>query len=209
MDARLDLRIAICRVTDFVQLPERVEHLPSRRLADTRRVVEKQHRRAAGAESNALITGWEEPACPQTREQRLVGIDRVCLREQDDEGRKVLILTAEPVTEPGAHAWASRLLKSSLNERDRWIVIDRLGVHRLDDGNVVDDFCRMRKELTHPRSRLSILCELEGRLCDEQLRLPHRLRHSLALTHRVGDLRSLEPGEHRLVIERLELRRPA
>ena len=40
-------------------------------------------------------------------------------------------------------------------------------------------------------------------------RLPHRLGDALALADRVGDLRALELREARLVVERLELRRPA
>src|SRR5436190_22485894 len=123
MDARLDLRIAVDLVTDRIKLRQRIQHLAARRLGDARRILQEQHRRAAGAESNALITRWQKAARPQTREQWLVGVDRVCLRQQDHECRKILILASEPVAEPRAHAWASRLLKSGLNERDRRIVI--------------------------------------------------------------------------------------
>ncbi len=38
-----------------------------------------------------------------------------------------------------AHARASRQLASGLKECDRWIVIDRLGVHRADQADVGGD----------------------------------------------------------------------
>ena len=41
------------------------------------------------------------------------------------------------------------------------------------------------------------------------VRLPHRLRDALPLANGVGNLRALELRETRLVVERLELRRPA
>ena len=76
-------------------------------------------------------------------------------------------------------------------------------------GDVVDDLRRVRQELAHPRPVLPVLREPERRLRHRQQRLPHRLGDALALADRVGDLRALVLGELRLVVERLELRRPA
>ena len=51
----------------------------TRRSADSRRVLEKQHRRASAAKPDALVAGRQEPAGPQAREQRLIGIEGVRL----------------------------------------------------------------------------------------------------------------------------------
>ena len=153
-DARFDLRIAVGRLPHRVELRGRIEHLAPHCLAHTRRVVEEQHGRAAGTESHTLVARREEAARPKPREQRLVGVDGVRLRQEHDERRQRLVLAAETVTEPRAHARPARLLESGLDERDRRIVIDRVRVHRLDDGDVVDDLRRVGQELADPRAGL-------------------------------------------------------
>ena len=45
--------------------------------------------------------------------------DRVRLRHHHDERRQILVLAAEPVSEPRAHARPARLLAAGLEERDR------------------------------------------------------------------------------------------
>ena len=82
------------------------------------------------------------------------------------------------------------------------IVVDRVGVHRLDDGDVVDDLRRVRQQLADPGAGLAVPAELELRSRHQQRRLPHRLRDALPLAHRVGDLRALELRQRRLVVER-------
>src|SRR5262245_61853596 len=127
------------------------------------------------------------------------------LREQHDKRRQVLVLTAETVAEPGAHTWPSWLLKSSLDERDRRIVVDRIRVHCFDDGDVIDDLCGVRQELADPGTCLTVPAERKRRLRDRQRRLAHRLGNALALPHRVGNLGALELREPWLVVKRLEL----
>ena len=71
---------------------------------------------------------------------------------------------AEAVTEPRAHARPARLLEPGLDERDRRVVIDRIRVHRLDDGDVVDDLRGVRQQLADPGAGLPVLRELVDRL---------------------------------------------
>src|SRR5262245_65070312 len=111
MDPRLDLRIGVGLMLHRVKLSERVKHLPPRRLADAGRIVEEQYRRTAGAESDALITRGQEAARPESREQRLVSIDGMRLREQDDKRREILVLAAKSIAEPRAHARSPRPLE--------------------------------------------------------------------------------------------------
>ena len=100
-DARLDLGIAVLLGVLAVQLPRRVSSM-RRRVAREMplRVFEIQHRIAAGPESYALMARRKKTARPQTREQRLVRVDRVRLREQDDKRRQIIVLAAETIAEP-------------------------------------------------------------------------------------------------------------
>ena len=76
-------------------------------------IVEIEHRIAAGAEPHALVAGRQEAAAPQPREERLVGVERLRLREQHDERRQILVLAAEAVADPRAHARTARLLAAA------------------------------------------------------------------------------------------------
>ena len=104
----------------------------------------------------------------------------------------------------------ARDLAAGLNERNRRLVIDRLGVHRADDGDVVDHLRRVRQQLGHPGAVLPVLRELEGGRRDREARLARRHRgETLALANRVGQI-LVEPVVHlRLVVEGLHLRRRA
>jgi hypothetical protein len=188
-----------------VQLRHRIEHLAPRGLGDPGRVVQVEHRRTAAPEPDPLITGRQEPARPQPRKQRLIRVDGVRLRQQDDKRRQVLVLAAQPVAEPRPHARSAGLLKPGLDECDSRVVIDRFRVHRLDDRDVVDDLRGVRQQFAHPRARLSVLRERIDRAGHRQQRLPHRLGNPLPLTNGVRDLRALVLRQRRLVIEGLEL----
>ena len=48
-------------------------------------------------------------------------------------------------------------LVACLDQRDRRVVVDRLGVHRLDDRDVVDDRAGVRQEFAEPRPALAVL----------------------------------------------------
>ena len=89
------------------------------------------------------------------------------------------------------------------------IVIDRVRIHRPDDGDVVDDLRGVRQQLAHPGPGLSVSGEPVDRFRHRQQRLSHRLGDALALADRIRDLRALVLRESRLVVERLELGRPA
>ena len=56
-----------------------------------------------------------------------------------DEGRQVVALAAQAVGQPRADARLARHFAAGHDERAGRIVIDGVGVHRLDQGDVVDD----------------------------------------------------------------------
>ena len=135
-DAGDDLRVAGLGVVQVVERGDVVEHLPPRRPRAAGRVGEVEHRLLAAAELDALIARRQEAAAPEAVVERLVGPPA---REQDDERRQVLVLAPQAVGDPGAHARPAGELRAGLHERDRRVVVDRLGVHRADDADVVGD----------------------------------------------------------------------
>jgi hypothetical protein len=74
------------------------------------------------------------------------------LREEHDKRRQILVLAAETVAQPRAHTRTAWLLKAGLDERDRRVMVDRFGVHRLDDGDLVDNLRGVGQELADPRT---------------------------------------------------------
>ena len=195
-DARLNFGIAVRLGVHLVQLRDSVEHAPARGFVDAGRVGQIQHRIARGAEVHALIFRRQKSAAPQAREQRLVRIDGARLRDQHHERRQILVLAAQPIADPRPHAGPSRLLAAGLDERDRRIVIDRLGVGRLDDGDVVDDLGVMRQQLAEPGAGLAVLREVEERLGDRQRRLARgHAGDALALPDRIRKLGALHASQ--------------
>ena len=107
---------------------------PSRRA---RRIGEVEHRIAAPSGIDSLILRRQEAAAPQPIVERLVVRIARALRDHGDEGRQVAVLAAQPVGEPRADAGPAGELRARLKKSDGRVVIDRLGVHRLDKAQVI------------------------------------------------------------------------
>ncbi len=194
----------------MVQVVERadvVEHLAAGGRRAASGIGEVEHRLLAAAELDALVAGRQEAAAPEAVIQRLVG---PAPREQHDECRQVLVEATETVGDPRAHAGPARELRAGLHERDRRVVVDRLGLHRADERDVVRDLRGMRQELAEPCAALAVLPELEDRWGNRETLLPGGHRGDpLAHPHRVGQLDPAALAEGRLVIEQVHLRRRA
>ena len=175
---------------------------------DAVRIVQVEHRILAAAELHALVLRRQEAAAPQPRVERLIAFAGP--RQQHDEAGQVGVLGAEPVGEPGADRRPAGLLRPGLDEGDRRIVVDRVGVHRPDDAQLVDDLRRVRQQLADPGAGLAVTREVE-------LRAGHRERllegghagEALALADRLRQLLAVHRAQPRLVVEQLELRRAA
>ena len=105
----------------------------------------------------------EEAGPPEALEEGLGVALRTAMGDQHDVAGKILIVATQPVIQPGPHAGATRLLVTGLEEGHRGVVIDLLGIHRLDEAHVVGDLRHMRHQFAHPDARLPILLELELR----------------------------------------------
>src|ERR1041385_238646 len=90
---------------------------------------------------------------PKPRVERL--IDAVFGNEHDERG-EIFVRAAKTVAKPRAHARAAGELMAGLEKRDRWIVIDVLGVHRAHEAKLVHHFRGLRQKFADPRAGLSM-----------------------------------------------------
>ena len=210
VDARDRLGIAQLGGAGGVERGEIVEHGATLRAIDAGRVVQIEHRIRAGPEADTLMGGGQKAAAPEAREDRLARIFPRALRDHRDEGGEVLVLAAEAVARPRAHAGVAGKLIPGVHERDRRVVVDGLGVQRLDEADVVGDCLMVRQQIADPRAVLAAeFARLE--------RGHHRIgalvaRHAGEALRAFDRRRDLLAGvlvEHRLVVEKIDVRETA
>ena len=190
-----------------LQLAQPIEHQPPARARHAVGIRQVQHRIPAAPELHALILRRQEPAAPEAGVERLIDFAG---RDEHDKRRQILVVAAEPVVNPRAHAGPAGDLRAGLEEGDRGIVIDRLGEHRADDAELVDDLRGLGKEIADPGAVLPVLTEPELRSRERQGRLiAGHAGQPLSLPHRIRQLLAVALPEHGLVVERLHLRRAA
>ena len=190
-----------------VQVAQPIEQQPPALARHAVGIRQVQHRILAAAELHALVLGRQEAAAPEAGVERLIDLAG---RDEHDERRQVLVVAAEPVVNPRAHARPAGDLRAGLEEGDRGVVVDRLGEHRADDAELVDDLGGVRQEIADPGAVRPVLAEPELRTGERQRRLiAGHAGQPLALPHRVRQLLAVALVEHWLVVERLHLRRPA
>ena len=85
------------------------------------------------------MLGREEARAPEAVVERLVVRTTATKGSHHHVGGQVGIVRTETVAEPGPDAGTTGELVAGLAESDRGIVVDRFGVQRLHDRNVVDD----------------------------------------------------------------------
>jgi hypothetical protein len=124
-----------------------------------------------------------------------------------DEHHKVgqiVLSVPQSVVEPGPHAWFASLSVAGGEHVPGGAVVELIGLHPFDEGQLIDDFGQRRQQLAHRRSALAVLLELEG--------TPQKL---LGAAHECQPLigeqfwRYVLPvqfGEFGFVIEEIELR---
>src|SRR4051794_26922003 len=113
----------------------------------------------------------QEASAPQTLIERLVVAARPRWGHDDERGQ-VLVVGAQAVAEPGAEAGAAGDLVAGADVGDGGVVIDRLGVHGLDEAQVVDAAGRPRQQLADPGPAAPVAGEAEFRGSDGEARLP-------------------------------------
>ena len=148
---------------------------------------------------HALIDGRQEAAAPI----RVAAAGALRAGAEHDEARQVLRLAAQAVERPRAEARLAELLRAGAHQNLARGVVEGVGRHRLDDGDVVDDLGQVRQQLRKLGAALAVLGELELRA--EQLRVRIDERGPVALEQLGRRQRAVELGELRLVVEQLQV----
>ena len=102
------------------------------------------------------------------------------------------------------------LLIPGVHQRDRGIVVDRLGVHALDEAQLVGDALQVRHEVADPEPALAARPAARDRRHHEKLRLTAgHARHPLRALHARRNLLTREVVHRRLLIEEVDVRETA
>ena len=199
------------RVTRFVELAlielrEVVEDAAAGRLVDAGRVREMKHRVAGRTEFDPLITRREKAASPKPVVKGLVVGVAGSLRHHHHERGQVGVFIAKAVGEPSPNAGTPRDLRSGLQEGHGGVVVDRLGMQRLDHAEVVGKGRGIRKQLAKPRSPLAMPRELEPRRRDGKTRLARRhAREPLSFADGVGQFLAVHFQHTWLMVKQINL----
>jgi hypothetical protein len=152
-----------------------------------------------------LVLGVDEgPLERAGQEGRLpvLGIlDRKAAGAHGEKARQVLVLGPQAIQHPGADAGPRLDRVAAVHEHQRRFVVGHLGVHRADDGDVVDVGGGLREDLAHLDAAFTVFLELERR---------GKRGAGLALgAERFGQRLAGIFGQGRLGIERIDVRRAA
>ena len=95
----------------------------------------------------------QKSVAPQTS---VKGLTITFLGDQDDEGREIFVVAPKAVINPGTDGWTPRKLLSGLDQGCGRIVVDRFGVHRVNDAEIVRYLGRMWQQTAEPGSGLAV-----------------------------------------------------
>ena len=158
-----------------IEVAQQVKRAPARLGAYALGVRKEKHWIALGTELHALIAAGKKTVAPAG----LSTIGLVGARQQHNESRQVAAFAAEPVGEPRPHARPSRDLMAGTHEDLPGRVVELRGVHRLDDGDIVDNRRQVRQQVRELRAALAVTREVVRRA--QQFRRSFDEREPLAL----------------------------
>ena len=160
-----------------------------------------EHRGTGGAEAGALMLWRQETGLPVLRavDGQLAGV------LQHDVSGQVSVFRAEPVAHPRAEGWQTRLHAAAVRDEQRRLVREVGGVHRADEGDVVDALGEVGHHVGNRHAALAVL--------REGVRAAHHRAGVLRVLHFTGDFvevrLAVEPVQLRLGVEQVHLARPA
>ena len=89
-------------------------------------------------------------------------------------------------------------------------MVDSLGIHRLDEAQLVDEGGGLGEEVGDPGPAFAVLRKVGDLRDDGALGLPARHRaETLAAYHLIWNLSPVPSAQHRLIIEQIHMRRRA
>ena len=141
-------------------------------------------------------------AARQERRRPKLWADHRHAGTQNDIAGQVLVLGAETVGQPRPHRRMAREPAAAVHHEQRRLVKRHIGVHRLDDAQIVGVACEVAEDLADLEAALAVRLELE--------RGAHqRARLALGLEVAAGIRFAVVLREHRLVVEAIDVRRAA
>ena len=142
LDPRRDVGIADRIHLEAVEIPQPVQQVAPRGRGDAPGVGDKKDGLSPGAKLDSLVAAGQKAVAPVAGQQ---GLTLAAPRSQNHEGRQLTVFAAQAVREPGAHGGTSRLLSPRLDQGHGRIVVDGVGMHRANDGQVVGYAGRVRQ----------------------------------------------------------------
>ena len=183
---------------------ETVEHHAARGPVESFGVVEVENGIFVRAEADAVVFPGKESASPEPAHERLA---LFVFRHENDKGGKIFVHGTEAVGKPRTNTGSTCNLGTRLHEGHAGAMVDRLGVHRFDHGDVIGNFRGVRETVTHPGAGFTVLCEGIGGTDEGEARLiSGHAGETLPHANRVGKFLSLFFGQARLVVKKLDLR---
>ena len=184
-NARLRFRIADLGVDALIHVAQFVEHAAAQGRIDAFRIREIEDRIALGSKRDPGVFRRKKTAPPKP----LVECLTTRLAVEHDKVGKIFVQAPETVTDPRSHTGTTRDLVAGLNVSNRRIVIDRLGPHRVDAGDIVRHRTGFREEVTDPPPAVPVLLEIKNAGSNRETRL--RCRHRgepLISTNRIREI---------------------
>ena len=204
-DAGRDLGVAGAFESASVQFGESVEHLAAESAGKALGVAQVEHGILGAAELHALVTRGQEAAAPVVVVQGLVA-RALHAREEHEVVGEVLVVAAKAVARPCADAGASGNLVAGQELRHGRRMVDLVGVHRLDEAQVVRDLPKVRQPFADGRAGLAAALEA-GRAGLDQLALVRgHGGQALSAADGLGEFGAGQVGQAGLVVEELDLR---
>ena len=183
----------------LVEMADRVERVALELRVHAGRIGEIQNRIAAAAERHTLIHGGQKAATPTG----IAAARPFAAGAEHDERRQVLRFAAQAIGDPRAHAGPAELLRAGVHQDLAGSMIESVGHHRFDDGNVIHNLCQVRQQFGEFRAALAILGEFELRT--QQLRVGVDESSPIAFQQIRGRQGPIELGQLRFIVEQLQV----
>ena len=140
---------------DLVQVVQGIERHAAHLAVHAGRVGNIEHRVALGAALHALVDGRQEAGA----ERILAAVGLRAAGDQHDEAGQVLVLGAQAVGDPRAHRRAARPRRAGEDQQLGRGVVELVGVHRVDEAQLVGHLGQVRHGVGKPEARLAVLLE--------------------------------------------------
>jgi hypothetical protein len=126
-NARLDFGIGKALVGKLVERAHGADHIVLLRGRHAVWIADIQNGGTGAAKLDALVLARQKARMPLPCGNRLF-LAEVAGGHQNDKSGQVVTFRTQPILQPRAHRWPTRVDRAGVHERVRGVVIDRVGV---------------------------------------------------------------------------------